>query len=64
MYMYANTVKHPPKVHVGAGISWRSNTAICIFEGKMNGTLYTMILDCTLLSFLEEVSPDGHKLTI
>ena len=25
------------------------------------GPLYTMILDCTLLSFLEEVYPDGHK---
>ena len=27
----------------------------------MNGPLYTMILDYTLLSFPEEVYPDGHK---
>ena len=37
--------KHPPKVHIWAGISQKGPTEVCIFEGKMNAPLYTQILD-------------------
>lgn len=49
------------KVHVWAGISWQGATEICIFEGKMNAPLFIQILDKTLLSFLSERLPQGHK---
>ena len=42
-----------------AGISRRGATQICIFE---NAELYTNILETTLLPFINEVYPDGHKL--
>ena len=53
--------KHPTKVHVWAGISWRGRTGICIFEGIMNAELYVKILISALLPFLRDVYPDGHK---
>ena len=40
----------------------RGRTGICIFDGIMDAPLYTEILDQTLLPFLEEVYPDGHRL--
>ena len=54
--------KHPTKVHVWAGISVRGPTQICIFEGIMDAVLYTEILEKTLLSFIQNVFPEGHKL--
>ena len=53
--------KHPIKVHVWAGISMRGRTGICIFDGIMNAPLYIQILEQTLLPFLREVCPDGHR---
>ena len=53
--------KHPVKVHVWAGISWQGATEICIFEGKMNAPLFVSILERTLLPFLHNRLPDGHK---
>lgn len=53
--------KHSVKVHVWAGISIRGPTAVCIFEGRMNAILFIQILDRTLLPFIEEVFPDGHR---
>ena len=41
--------KHPVKVHVWAGIAWNGPTDICIFEGRMNASLYVEILRKTLL---------------
>ena len=49
------------KVHVWAGISLRGRTGICIFEGTMDGSLYIQILDQTLLPFIADVYPDGHR---
>ena len=62
-YMYCSCyrAKHPVKVHVWAGISLRGRTAICIFEGVMNAELYVQILDQTLLPFLRELYPGGHR---
>ena len=53
--------KHPVKVHVLAGISMRGRTGICIFEGIMDAPFYVNILDKTLLPFLQNVYPDGHR---
>lgn len=54
--------KHPIKVHVWAGISFRGATSICIFEGRMNAELFGDILEQTLLPFINDVYPTGHKL--
>ena len=53
--------KHPTKVHVWAGISLKGRCGICIFEGIMKKELYTNILDATLLPFIRDAWPDGHK---
>ena len=53
--------KHPTKVHVWAGISKRGRTGVCVFEGIMKKELFVSILDGTLLSFIENVYPEGHK---
>ena len=37
--------KHPPKVHVWAGISSRGATNICIFTGTMDAEFYVKILN-------------------
>lgn len=36
-------------------------TGICIFEGIMDADMYVNLLDKTLLPFLAEVYPDGHR---
>ena len=59
--MFSCRPKHPVKVHVWAGISMRGRTGICIFDGLMNAELYVTILQRTLLPFLYEVYPDGHR---
>ena len=53
--------KHPVKVHVWAGISKQGKTGICIFKGIMDATLYTEVLEKTLLPFLSTVYPEGHR---
>ena len=53
--------KHPPKVHVWAGISARGATAVAIFTGIMIATRYTQILDKALLPFLSDHYADGHR---
>lgn len=49
------------KVHVWAGISLEGATGICIFDGVMDGPLYIQILQQTLLPFLRDVLPHGHR---
>ena len=49
--------KHPPKVHVWAGISLKGPTKICIFHGNMDGPRFTEILQTTLLPFIREKYP-------
>ena len=53
--------KHATKVHVWAGISLRGRSGICIFDGIMDRFLYVDILEATLLPFLRDVFPDGHR---
>jgi hypothetical protein len=59
---YKPRPKHPIKVHAWAGISYRGSTGVCIFEGKMNASLFISILKETLIPFIYEVYPDGCKL--
>ena len=53
--------KHPVKVHVWGGISWRGATKVCIFEGIMDTTFYINILDQFLVPFIHETYPHGHR---
>ena len=48
-------------MHIWAGISIRGPTAVCIFEGRLNAPLFVQILDKTLLPFVEEEFPEGHR---
>ena len=58
---YKPRPKHPPKVHVWAGISWNGATKACIFEGIMNADLYCGILDGHLVRFIRTVYPHSHR---
>jgi transposase len=53
--------KHPPKVHVWAGISAKGATAVVIFTGILIATRYTDILNAALLPFIEEHYPTHHR---
>ena len=54
--------KHPLKVHVWGGISKQGATQLVIFSGIMNATIYGDILSVSLLPFIQEAFPDGHRL--
>ena len=60
-FLFSSRAKHPVKIHVWAGISCRGATAICIFEGIMDRFLFTDILLQTLVPFIQEVYPFGHR---
>ncbi|XP_064633633.1 uncharacterized protein LOC135491590 [Lineus longissimus] len=53
--------KHPVKVHVWAAISRRGASQICIFEGKMNASMFLDILKETAVPFICEHFPDHHR---
>ena len=55
--VYCMRPKHPPKVHVWAGISRCGATQV----GIINATCYVDILEASLLPFLKKVYPDGHR---
>jgi len=46
---------------VWAGISIRGATKICIFDGVMDAVLYVDILQATLLPFIAQKFPEGHR---
>lgn len=54
--------KHPVKLHVWAGISKKGRTAIVIFDGIMDATLYIKILQHSLIPFICSTYPDSHRL--
>lgn len=58
---YFDRPKHPPKVHVWAGISLCGPTKICIFDGIMDAPLFVDILDSTLVPFITEKYARGHR---
>ena len=43
-------------------ISLHGRTGICVFEGIVDRSLYIEILDKTLLPFVQNMYPDGHRL--
>ena len=47
--------KHPCKVDVWAGISWKGPTPIVIFEGMMNAPGYIEVLESGLLPYIANV---------
>ena len=59
--LYFDRPKHPPKVHVWAGISLCGPTKICIFDGIMDAPLFVDILDSTLVPFITEKYAGGHR---
>ena len=54
--------KHPPKLHVWAGISRRGATNIVMFDGIMTATRYGDILSASLVPFIKEKYPSSHRL--
>ena len=59
--MLKSKPKHPPKVHVWAGISKRSATAIAKFMDTLTATRYCDILQNILVRFVRKVFPDRHR---
>ena len=56
--------KHPPKVHVWAGISAKGATAVDIFTGILTTTRYTDILDAALPFIKELLIIVSNRITI
>ena len=54
--------KHPVKLHVWAGISYRGATSIIMFTGIMNAQRLGQVLQAGLLPFIRDHYPDGHRL--
>ena len=40
----------------------RGRTSVCIFDGIMDGQMYITILRETLLPFIKDVYPNGHRM--
>ena len=53
--------KHPPKLHVWAGITCRGATSIVVFKGVMTSTRYCSILETALLPFIQAAFLDSHR---
>ena len=54
--------KHPYKVHVWAGISKWGATTLAVFGGIMESTFFTEdLLSKSLMPFIRETFPDGHR---
>ena len=54
--------KHPLKLHIWGGISSRGATRVIMFSGIMDAEKLKSIFRAGLLPFIQEKSPDGHKL--
>lgn len=54
--------KHPAKIHIWGGISYRGATNVVMFTGNMDAPRYKQILEAGLLPFIDECYPDGHRL--
>ena len=62
MYYFLNfRPKHPVKVHVWAGISYRGTTDLVIFDGIMTAHCYVSMLKESLVPFIRKFYPDGHR---
>ena len=54
--------KHPLKLHIWGGISFRGATNVIMFSGIMDAVRYKQILEAGLLPFINECFPDNHRL--
>ena len=53
--------KHPAKIHIWGGISYRNATNVIIFTGNMDAPRYKQILEAGLLPFIKKCYPDRHS---
>jgi hypothetical protein len=53
--------KPPPKLHVSGGISRRGTTKLVVFGGIMETFFTNKILGATVLPFVTEHFPNGHR---
>ena len=53
--------KHPVKVHIWSAISHWGAAQLVIFTGVMTAIRYCSIFESSLLPFLQEVYPEGHR---
>ena len=54
--------KHPAKIHLWGGISVCGATQIVMFSGNMDAIRYGEILKASLLPFIRQCHPTGHRL--
>lgn len=54
--------KHPIKIHVWGGISFKGATRVIMFSGIMNAHRLAVVLEAGLLPFIQEHFSDGHRL--
>ena len=53
--------KHPAKLHIWGAISSRGAASVVMFTGIMDAVRYGEILDASLIPFITECFPDGHR---
>ena len=54
--------KHPAKIHIWGGISVCGATQIVMFSGNMDAIRFGEILKASLLPFIQQCHPRGHRL--
>ena len=53
--------KHPAKLHIWGAISSRGAASVVMFTGIMDAIRFSEILDASLVPFIAECFPDGHR---
>ena len=53
--------KHPQKLHIWGAISFRGASQIVMFTGNMNASRYEQILERSLIPFIQDCYPAGHR---
>ena len=53
--------KHPAKLHIWGAISSRGAAPVVMFSGIMDAIRYGQILDASLVPFIAECYPTGHR---
>jgi len=53
--------KHPAKLHIWGAISSRGAASVVLFTGTMDAIRFGEILDASLIPFLSECFPEGHR---
>ena len=53
--------KHPPKLHIWGAISFHGASQIVMFTGNMDAHRYEQILERSLVPFIQDCYPSGHR---